>query len=136
MVDEFELTSPVKGSSVFSQEFSERGVRDSQGRSLYDLDLNHRLFRYSCSFLIYSNQFDGLPDRMKQYLGDRLRTILLEEPVAGPTVANSLLNSNASNSKNDFSRLSSEERKVLAEILADTKPEFWNEYVLPRGIGG
>jgi hypothetical protein len=33
MCDEFQLTSPVKGTSDFVVEFENRGVHDSQGRS-------------------------------------------------------------------------------------------------------
>jgi hypothetical protein len=32
-----------------------------EGRSLRDLDLKQKLFRYPCSFLIYSEAFDSLP---------------------------------------------------------------------------
>ena len=38
------------------------GCGDVAGRSLRDFDLTTRLFKYPCSFLIYSPQFDGLPD--------------------------------------------------------------------------
>ena len=39
---------------------SARGPRDRRGRSLYQLDLDRRLLKYPCSYLIYSPAFDAL----------------------------------------------------------------------------
>jgi hypothetical protein len=112
MADEFQLTSPVRGSSSFADTFSQRGPRDAQGRSLYQLDLQTRLLKYPCSFLIYSEQFDSLPDRVKSFVGERLHAILLgSDPVKG------------------YEKLSAEDRQAIAEILAETKSEFWQKYV-------
>jgi hypothetical protein len=61
--DEARLEAPMRGTSTFASEFAATGPRDSAGRSLKDLDLNHRLFRYPCSFLIYSDAFNALPNR-------------------------------------------------------------------------
>ncbi|MEZ6092603.1 MAG: hypothetical protein R3C05_32250, partial [Pirellulaceae bacterium] len=61
MLDALRLTDPITGTSGFADDFQSRGIRDQQGRSLRDLDLKHRLFRYPCSYLIYSEAFDGLP---------------------------------------------------------------------------
>ena len=58
---EVRLPSPVRGASAFAQEFPRSGPRDPKGRSLRDLDLRTRLFRYPCSYLIYSEAFDALP---------------------------------------------------------------------------
>ena len=53
--DEALLEAPVKGAPSFAKEFQERGPRDHAGRSLRELDLTRRMFRYPCSFLIYSD---------------------------------------------------------------------------------
>src|SRR5213593_4061980 len=45
-VSEAQLTEPIRGTSSFAEEFMKRGPRDSKGRSLRDLDLQHRLLRY------------------------------------------------------------------------------------------
>jgi len=55
---ETRLEAPVQGTSTFSKEFAAAGPKDSTGRSLRDLDLNRRMFRYPCSFLIYSERGD------------------------------------------------------------------------------
>ena len=51
----------VGASSAFAKEFAARGPRDSKGRSLRDLDLTTRIFRYPCSYLVYSDSFAALP---------------------------------------------------------------------------
>src|SRR6185436_18686894 len=48
-VKEAPLAQPVAGTSAFAAEFSQQGKRDRQGRSLRDLDLSQRLFRYPLS---------------------------------------------------------------------------------------
>jgi hypothetical protein len=40
----------VKGTPLFAKEFQEQGPRDHAGRSLRELDLTRRMFRYQCSF--------------------------------------------------------------------------------------
>jgi hypothetical protein len=59
--DETVLTAPIEGSRAFVDAFVRSAVRDSRGRSLRDFDLKTRMFQYRCSYLIYSQQFDGLP---------------------------------------------------------------------------
>src|SRR6516164_8473809 len=48
------LTDRIAGTSPFAEEFAQRGPRDSQRRSLRELDLSRRMFKYPCSYLIYS----------------------------------------------------------------------------------
>ena len=61
-VEEAPLSAPLEGSSGFTEWFSAQGPRDSRGRSLRQLDLTQRLLRYPCSYMIYTDAFDGLPD--------------------------------------------------------------------------
>ena len=77
-VDEAPLSEPVRGTTSFAKDFTARGPRDHQGRSLRDFDLKTRLFRYPCSYLIYSKAFDALPaagerPRLSPPLGSPLR---------------------------------------------------------------
>ena len=52
-----------------------------QGASLRDFDLRTRIFKYRCSYMIYSPEFLGLPARMKQHIYLRLREALsVEKP--------------------------------------------------------
>ena len=111
--DEALLQAPVKGTSGFAEEYAVRGPKDHQGRSLRELDLTHRLLKYPCSPLIYSEAFDHLPDPAKSYLYKRLHEILTGED---QTPA--------------FARLTAGDRRAILEILIDTKqglPENWHK---------
>jgi hypothetical protein len=105
--DEFKLTSPISGNPEFVRRFADQAKRDSSGRSLRDLDLNERLFKLPCSFLIQSESFDQLPDV--------IRGLILEKLVEGLT---------AGEPPKDFQHLTNEQRRGILEVLQDTKPEF------------
>jgi hypothetical protein len=110
------LTAPISGTSGFAQRFVEGGPRDQQGRSLRDFDLTTRMFKYPCSYLIYSDAFDGLPREMKSYVAVRLREVLLE-PVAGESPRDQAF-------AKEFAHLSADDRRAIAGILRETKPGF------------
>ena len=75
-VDEPRLPAPVKGASGFAERFSALGPRDRKGRSLRELDLQTRVLKYPCSFLIYSPAFDALPAEARDAIYARLSTVL------------------------------------------------------------
>ncbi|MBL7648082.1 MAG: hypothetical protein JNK74_18010 [Candidatus Hydrogenedentes bacterium] len=102
---EEELKSPIQGTSGFAEAFSALGPRDSQGRSLRELDLESRLFTYPLSYLIYSPQFDGLPGAMKDYVYQRLWNILT-----------------GAEATPDLLFLTNAKCRAIREILIDTKP--------------
>ena len=89
--DEAVLESPLAEVSPFASVFQAAGVRDGQGRSLRDLDLKTRVFRYRCSYMIYSPAFDALPaaaraaflSRLRARLTDRDTIAILDETKAG-----------------------------------------------------
>ena len=70
--DEAPLDDPIAGTSVSPEEFAARGPRDPRGRSLRDFDLQRRIFKYPCSYLIYSDAFDALPEPARDYVYRRL----------------------------------------------------------------
>lgn len=105
--DEAPLTEPVRGTSDFAKEFAAAGPRDAQGRSLRELDLQRRLLRYPCSWLIHSEAFQALPRETREYVWYRLKTIL-----------------NRSDAHDDFPNLSGEDRRNLRDMLCATLPEF------------
>jgi hypothetical protein len=109
--DEPRLTDPIAGTSSFAAEFAARGPRDSKGRSLRDLDLNTRLFRYPCSYLIYSRAFDSLPGEVKESIYQRLWDIL-----------------DGRGTGEDDPHLAPDDRAAIIEILRETKrdlPDYW-----------
>jgi hypothetical protein len=75
-VDEAALPGPIRGTSGFAEVFAAGGPRDSRGRSLRDLDLRRRLFRYPCSYMIYTEAFDALPPAAKNAVYARLGDVL------------------------------------------------------------
>ena len=104
----------VIASSAFAREFAARGPRDSKGRSLRDFDLSTRIFRYPCSYLIYSDAFDALPEPSKTYVYHRLFQILSGE-----------------DQDPDFDSLTAQDRQAILEILLETKrglPQEWQDY--------
>lgn len=105
--NEAPLKGPVKGTSEFAAQFERGGPRDSKGRSLRQLDLQTRLSRYSCSFLIYSTAFDTLPQEMKTYLCRRLQQILTGQDRSAT-----------------YATMTPRDRQDVLEILLETKPEF------------
>ena len=99
------LEGPVKGTSGFARYFSAQGPRDRKGRSLRDFDLEKRLFRYPCSFLIYSDAFDALPEMARDRVYRRIWEVL-----------------SGKDQSKAFARLSAADRQNILEILRDTKP--------------
>jgi hypothetical protein len=75
-VDEPRLVHPVRGTSKFAEVFSAGGPKDRKGRSLRELELQTRLFRYRCSYMIYSPAFQQLPDAARAALYARMRDVL------------------------------------------------------------
>jgi len=104
---EAELRAPIAGSSNFAETFVEKGRRDPKGRSLRELDLATRLFRYPCSYLIYSEAFDALPGEVKTYIYERFRKVLGGEDTS-----------------ENFAHLSEADRAAILEILTATKTAF------------
>lgn len=81
-VDEAPLPSAIRGNSGFAEAFAAAGPRDHLGRSLREFDLERRLMRYRCSYMIYSPAFDGLPAATKELVYRRMSAILSGEEQA------------------------------------------------------
>lgn len=105
-LDEAPLTG-VTGSSNFAKVFTARGPKDSKGRSLRDLDLTRRLMRHPCSYMIYSEVFEGLPASAKAAIYQRLRDVL-EGRETAPR----------------YAKLAAADRQAVLEILRETKGDF------------
>jgi len=111
--EETPLTNSINGSAEFVKDFVERGPCDKRGRSLRDFDLQTRLFKYPCSYLIYSDAFDALPAPMKEHLYSRLSEIL-----------------SGNDQSATYASLSPATRQAIREILTETKsdlPNYWRK---------
>jgi len=106
-IDEAPLGGKIEGSSGFAEKFAARGPRDHQGRSLREFDLERRMMRYPCSYMIYSEAFDGLPVEAKQAIYKRMWEILSGEE-----------------KDRRYARLSLADRQAIVAILRDTKPDL------------
>lgn len=104
-VDSAPLTDEIRGTSGFTEQFAARGPTDSRGRSLRQFDLKTRLFRYPCSFLIFSESFRRLPDGVRKRVWKRLDEILSGE-----------------DSSPKFAHLSNDDRAAIHQILVETFP--------------
>ena len=87
-VDEQPLTAAMKGASGFAEKFVARGPADSHGRSLRQLDLEHRLLTYPCSYMIYSAAFAALPADVRHAIYRRMHEVLAAR--GDTTIANIL----------------------------------------------
>lgn len=113
MVGEAKITAPISGTSGYAEKFSQSGMRDKHARSLRDLDLTKRLFKYPCSYLIYSKAFEDLPVEMKDYVLEKLWKIL-----------------NGADKSKKYAHLSESDRSAIINILCDTMPglpPYWKK---------
>jgi hypothetical protein len=99
--DEAELgENGVEGDVAFQDAFSERYPRTKDGKSLADFQLQERIFKLRCSYMVYSQPFQDLPPRVKGAVMARLKVRL-----SGPEAAEWLKEG---------------ERGKIAAILAET----------------
>lgn len=102
----------IQSDGVFASAYAKTSKPDARGRSLRDLDLQTRLFRYRCSPLIYSQSFATLPRELRDIVLLRLSSGLRAFPPSP-----------------SFGHLADAERVAIHEILTQTMPD------LPAGWG-
>ena len=106
-VEEAPFPQPIRGATTFAERFSALGPIDRKGRSLRQLDLNRRLMRYPCSYMIYSAQFEQLPALAKTAVYRRMWTVL-----------------SGRGRDPRYARLTATDRAAIVDILRDTKPDL------------
>jgi hypothetical protein len=99
--------------SEFASAFAATRPRDRRGRSLRDLQLDGRLMRYPCSYMIYAPAFDSLPAPAKGEIYRRMWQVLSGE-----------------RHRSTPEKLSHSNRQAIVEILRDTKSDL-PAYFLP-----
>jgi hypothetical protein len=110
-VDEQPLTAAVKGSSGFAERFGAEGPKDHRGRSLRQLDLNQRLMRYPCSYMVYSAAFGDLPVEARTAVYVRMWDIL-----------------SGRDSTPKYARLSETDRRAVVDILHETLHDLATDF--------
>lgn len=96
-VEEAPLAEPIRGSSGFAEVFAKRGP-------LREFDLERRLFKVPCSYMIYSAAFDGMGN-------DALEAVYLR--------LHQVLTGKVSDAR--YSRLTLEDRRNILRTLQQTK---------------
>ena len=99
----------VDGDSEFQAAFLRHAKPNRDGRSLRDFQLLNRLFKYRCSYMIYSRDFATLPPRVKTLVLSKLEAGLMEERPDGR-----------------YEYIGASERRKILSILRETK-------ILPAG---
>jgi hypothetical protein len=110
--DEISMDSKIQGSTSYAQVFQARaeknGEVDPYGRSVRQFDLTNRLFKFPCSYMVYSSAFQELPTPMYDLVRKRLYEVLSNtEAVKG------------------YERLSADDRTAVLEILNATLPKLF-----------
>jgi hypothetical protein len=100
-------SAPLAPSRGFAQRLESRTPKDRRGRSCGQLDAVNRLLRYPCSFMVYSEAFDGLSPAVKQAVYRRMLDTLSKNDAHGRDA-----------------RVVADNRRAVLEILRDTKPDF------------
>jgi hypothetical protein len=103
-VDEAPLAAKVAGTTAFAAAFSAQGPSDRKGRSLRQLDLEHRLLRYPCSYMVYSAAFSALPADVRAAIYARMWTVL-----------------SGRDTQEKYARLAEADRRAVVEILQDAR---------------
>ncbi len=101
------LGDGVEGDRSFQDDFEKRFPKTAAGRSLGRFQLGGKLFKYRCSYMIYSHAFEALPPRVKSATIARLREIL-----EGPQKISG------------YDYLGKSEKRRIVEILKETWPPY------------
>lgn len=105
--DEAPIKAEIPVNGAFAESFLSRAVSDKGGRSLREFELKDRIFRYRCSYMIYSKVFRGLPEMLRKAIYFRLNEVLT-----------------AKNPPEGYQYFIPGERSAILEILKETLSEF------------
>ena len=98
---------PLIAHSGFAAWLESKAPRDGNGRSCGQLDLTRRLFRYPCSYMLYTEAFDALPSTLRSAVYRRMADILSGKD-ADPR----------------YARFAPDDRRAVLEILSNTRQDF------------
>jgi hypothetical protein len=107
----------------FAEVYAQGARRAADGRSLRDLQLLTRIYKYRCSPLIYSRAFAQLPERFRAMVLERLRQVLDGALVTPEERAT-------------YAYLKDSERARIRGILVETLPDLpatWRGAPVERG---
>lgn len=105
--EEADIGEDIEGGGDFARHFEEAGPRDADGRSLRELRLHHRLFKYRCSYMIHSPSFAAAPPELRRTTLKKLATALADGSPSSPA-----------------RHIPERERRQLSALLATTTPDW------------
>jgi len=108
MKNEAPLGDRIQGLSGFTKYFQSLGPFDNNSRSLRDLDLNSRVFKYPLSYLIYSDAFAALPEVLHNCIVQAIQQVLT-----------------ADTDQTEYAHLDAQTRATILEIVNTTAPGFF-----------
>ena len=92
----------IKPDSAYQADFLANRRRNADGASLKDLDLETRMFKHRCSYMIYSPAFQGLPSVLKARIYSLMGRAL------------------TTNADREFAYLTTAEKQTIRSILKST----------------
>jgi hypothetical protein len=101
--DETDLQGEVEGNGAFEAAFTPRYPHTADGHSLAEFQMNSRIFKNRCSYMIYSRAFSSLPPRVKTAVMKKLKAVL-----------------SAEKAEDDYAAIKVPERRRIAAILEET----------------
>ena len=108
----------IEGDPAFQQAFTKNSPQTKDGRSLKDFQLLNRLFKYRCSYMVYSLTFRSLMPQLKETVLTNLWDVLGGKDPAGR-----------------YAYLAASEKKNIQKILAETldgAPAAWKQDIAAR----
>lgn len=105
--EEIALETPVEGSPGFQKTFQANKKTDATGRSLKEFDLQTQMFKYRCSYMVYSRAFGLMPDLLKDAVIKKLHVVLSDD-----------------HDDEDYAHLDVNERRAIRTILSETTDWF------------
>jgi hypothetical protein len=95
----------IVGDPAFMQDFAQNRKPSKSGISLKDFDLKTHIFKYRCSYMIYTRQWREMPPLAKERV-----YALLKEALSGKD--------------SQYEYMPLEERRAIVEIIRDTVPDL------------
>ncbi len=95
----------IDSDATFVEDFQHNAKVSKDGRSLKDFQLLTRIFKYRCSYMIYSTAFKSLPKPLKNKVYQRLGAVLTGKDTS-----------------NEYAYLKESERARILNILVETLP--------------
>ncbi|TDU62449.1 hypothetical protein EI77_04717 [Prosthecobacter fusiformis] len=104
--DEAKLpTEGIEGDAEFIREFQRNKKSVKAGASLKDFDLKNRIFKYRCSYMIYTDSWQKLPAMLRERVYFKMAEGLREQ-----------------NANPAYAHLPPDERRAIRTILKETLP--------------